>query len=146
MKLESPAFEHNQKIPSKHTCDGKNINPPLKIESVPEATKSLVLIMDDPDAPRGTWVHWTLWNISPDTKEIPENSILAGAIEGVTSFGKPGYGGPCPPSDTHRYFFKLYSLDTTLELSPQADKALLETAVEGRILDKAELVGLYSRR
>lgn len=146
MKLESPAFEHNQKIPSKYTCDGKNINPPLKIESVPEATKSLVLIMDDPDAPRGTWVHWTLWNISPDTKEIPENSVPAGAVQGQTSFGKPGYGGPCPPSGTHRYFFKLYALDATLELSPQADRATLETAMEGRILDKAELIGLYSRR
>mgnify|MGYP001574903890 CR=1 FL=1 len=146
MKLGSPAFEHNQKIPSKYTCDGENINPPLKIESVPEATKSLVLIMDDPDAPRGTWVHWTLWNISPDTKEIPENSVPAGAVEGATSFGKPGYGGPCPPSGTHRYFFKFYSLNTTFELSPQVDKAILETAMEGRILDKAELVGLYSRR
>lgn len=102
--------------------------------------------MDDPDAPRGTWVHWTVWNISPDTKEIPKNSVPAGAVEGATSFDKPGYGGPCPPSGAHRYFFKLYALDTELSLSSSTDKAGLEKTMEGHILDQAELVGLYSRK
>lgn len=145
MKLISPAFEHNQPIPSKYTCDGENISPPLIVEAVPENTKSLVLIVDDPDAPMGTWVHWTLWNIAPDTKEIPENSVPAGAVEGMTDFGKPGYGGPCPPSGTHRYFFKLYALNKTLELNSAATKADIEKAMEGFLLGQAELIGLYSR-
>ncbi|RLF04972.1 MAG: YbhB/YbcL family Raf kinase inhibitor-like protein, partial [Thermoprotei archaeon] len=97
------------------------------------------------DAPMGTWVHWTVWNIDPKTVEIPENSVPEGAVEGITDFGKPGYGGPCPPSGTHRYFFKLYALDTTLDLGSDATKSDIEKAMEGHILEKAELIGRYSR-
>lgn len=145
MIIASPTFQHNGFIPPKYTCDGDNVSPPLEMKDVPQGTKSLVLIVDDPDVPRGTWVHWTVWNIDPETTKIPERSVPAQATEGRTSFGKPGYGGPCPPSGTHRYFFKLYALDTTLGLAPQADKATLEKAMKGHILDKAELIGLYSR-
>jgi len=122
------------------------LSPPLEISGVPEGAKSMVLIMDDPDATHGLWVHWVLWNISPDTKEIPENSVPAGAAEGMTSFGKPGYGGPCPPSGTHRYFFKLCALNKKLELSPSAGKVELEEVMAGQVLDQAELIGLYSRQ
>jgi Raf kinase inhibitor-like YbhB/YbcL family protein len=145
MKIESPAFENNQSILSKYTCDGENISPPLKINDVPEGTKSLVLIVDDPDAPVGTWVHWTVWNINPQTKEIPEGVEPEGAVEGLTDFGSPGYGGPCPPSGKHRYFFKLYALDILLSLDSSAETKDIEEAMEGHILDKAELIGLYSR-
>lgn len=105
MIIKSPDFKNNQRIPSRFTCDGKDINPTLVFEDIPKNSKSLVLIVDDPDAPMGTWVHWTLWNIPKDTKIIEENSKPKGAIEGITSFGKPGYGGPCPPNGVHRYFF-----------------------------------------
>lgn len=145
MEIKSSAFAHNQTIPKKYTCDGENVNPPLVFSKVPEGTKSLALIMDDPDAPVGLWVHWTLWNISPQTIEIKENSVPQGAVEGVTSFGSSGYGGPCPPSGEHRYFFKLYALDAELNLPNEADKAALEEAMTGHVLEKAELVGLYSR-
>lgn len=101
--------------------------------------------MDDPDAPAGTWVHWLLWNVDPATKEISENSVPAGATEGTTSFGRPGYGGPCPPSGTHRYFFRAYALDRFLNLPADSDKAVLEKTIERHILGQAELVGLYSR-
>ncbi|MBI1934040.1 YbhB/YbcL family Raf kinase inhibitor-like protein [Candidatus Peregrinibacteria bacterium] len=145
MKISSPAFIHNQSIPSLYTCDGANRSPPLKISGVPVEAKSLVLVNDDPDAPAGTWVHWLLWNIDPKTKEISEGVPPPEAIEGTTSFRKTGYGGPCPPSGTHRYFFKLYALDRTLDLPPSADKAKLEKAFEGHILAKTELMGLYQR-
>lgn len=145
MKLTSSAFENNAKIPPRYTCDGQNFNPPLGISEVPENVKSMALIIDDPDAPSGTWVHWTLWNINVDTKEIPENTVPAGAIEGVTSFGKNGYGGPCPPTGTHRYFFKLYALDTELSLPSSTKIGDLEEAMKGHILDQTQLVGLYSR-
>ncbi|MCH7604481.1 YbhB/YbcL family Raf kinase inhibitor-like protein [Patescibacteria group bacterium] len=157
MQITSSAFGHNQNIPSKYTCDGENISPPLAISDVPEGTKSLVLINDDPDAPGGTWVHWTLWNISSDTTEVLENSFPSGAVQGMTSFGSQEYGGPCPPrvdsrveagppSGTHRYFFKLYALNDILSLSPDVDKSQLEAAMEGHILDRAEVIGLYSRK
>jgi len=146
MKISSPAFGHNQSIPPKYTCDGENVNPPFMISGASEGTKSFVLINDDPDAPMGTWVHWTLWNIGPKTTEIGENSVPAGTVEGITSFGNSGYGGPCPPSGTHRYFFKLYALDTTLDLDVKAKKIDVEKAMEGHILDRAELVGLYKRK
>lgn len=145
MKITSSAFEHNGQIPSKYTCDGENVSPPLSISEVPEKTKSLVLISDDPDAPAGTWVHWTLWNIDPATKEIPENSIPSGATQGVTSFGENAYGGPCPPSGTHRYFFKLYALDIELGLDSSAKVQDLEKEMQGHILDKVEMIGLYKR-
>jgi len=145
MQITSTAFEAGQTIPSKYTCDGENINPPITILDVPEGTKSLVLIFDDPDAPAGTWIHWLVWNIAPSTGIILENSVPQGAIEGTTSFGKTGYGGPCPHSGEHRYFFKIYALDTMLNLDSSIDIAALETAMEGHILDKAELMGVYSR-
>lgn len=146
MQITSSAFEHNQSIPSKYTCDGENVSPPLAISDVPEGTKSLVLINDDPDAPGGTWVHWTLWNISPDTTAIKEHTIPSGAIQGMTSFGSQGYGGACPPSGTHHYFFKLYALNDVLSLSPDANTLQLEAAIEGHILDRAEVIGLYNRK
>ena len=145
MKIESPSFQNNQPIPKKYACDGEDVNPALVFAHVPLEAKSLVLIMDDPDAPRGTWVHWTLWNIPALTKEIPENSVPNGAVQGITDFGRPGYGGPCPPLGTHHYFFKLYALDTILMISPSAKAGDLQEAVAGHILDQAELVGLYSR-
>jgi len=146
MKIESSAFRQNEAIPSKYTCDGENVNPPLKFSRVPEDAKSLVLIVDDPDAPSGTWVHWTVWNIAPRTEGIGENDVPQGAVEGLTDFGKPGYGGPCPPSGTHRYFFKVFALDITLDLDSSAKIEELEKAMEGHILAKDELIGLYQRQ
>lgn len=146
MKIESPIFENNSSIPLKYTCDGEDVNPPLEISEVLENTKSLVLIVDDPDAPGGTWVHWTVWNISPETEEVGENSTPDGGEEGITDFGKPGYGGPCPPSGTHRYFFKLFALDTILDIDSSSKVSDIEKAMEGHILDQAQLIGLYQRK
>jgi Raf kinase inhibitor-like YbhB/YbcL family protein len=146
MKIESPAFENNQPIPSKYTCDGEDVNPPLKISDVPEDAKSLVLIVDDPDAPLGTFTHWIVWNIDPKTNFIEENSVPVGAIVGVNDFGKNSYGGPCPPSGTHHYHFKLYALDTTLNLDKDSKKNDLEKAMENHILEKAEIIGIYKRK
>ncbi len=146
MRLESTVFQSNQNIPSKYTCDGDDINPPLAISDVPEGAKSLVLIVDDPDAPAGDWVHWTLWNIDPNTSEIAENTVPSGAVEGTTDFGKTGWGGPCPPSGTHHYQFKLYALDTQLSLGSSSKKADIEKGMEGHILDQTLLVGLYQRQ
>ena len=146
LNLSSVAFKHNGLIPSKYTCDGADINPPLMMENVPQTAKSLALIVDDPDAPAGTWVHWVLWNISPSTKDIRENTIPQGAEQGMTDFRKRSYGGPCPPSGTHRYFFKLYALDTTLSLGPETTKASLEKAIKGHIVAQSELIGLYKRK
>lgn len=145
MKISSPAFKNNEFIPSKYTCDGENINPPLSISGAPKNTKSLALIVDDPDAPHGTWIHWTVWNIDPKIGEIGANSTPPNATEGITSFGKPGYGSPCPPSGTHRYFFKIYALDTKIDLLASGKVNELEKAIEGHILDNAEIIGLYSR-
>ena len=145
MKIESPAFKSNKLIPPKYTCDGENVNPPLLISDVPENARSLVLIVDDPDAPRGTWVHWTVWNINPHIKEIQENSCPQNAVEGMTDSGRPGYGGPCPPSGTHRYFFKLFALDTTLDIDNSVEAPDIEKEIEDNILVKAQLVGLYRR-
>lgn len=145
MNITSPAFEHNGQIPSKHTCDSENINPPLEISDTPSEAKSLVLIVDDPDAPVGDWVHWLVWNIPPETVSIAENSKPQG-IEGTTDFGKPGYGGPCPPNGSHRYFFKLYALDTVLDIPDTSKKADLENAIKNHILASAELIGNYRRQ
>ena len=134
-------------IPAKYTCDWENINPALQISEIPKNAEGLVLIVDDPDATRGsTWLHWTVWNIKPDTKEIAENSASVGAVEGKTDFGKPGWGGPCPPSKTHRYFFKIFALDTILNLPAGASLNELEKAMDGHISEQAELIGLYSRK
>lgn len=144
MRISSPAFENNGFIPSKYTCDGENISPPLIISNVPEETKSLALIMDDPDAPLTTFVHWLVWNIPPNITEIPEGEKLS-YPQGKNSFGRQGYGGPCPPFGTHRYFFKLYALDTVLKLEEGAKKKQLLNAMSGHILEDAELLGRYSR-
>ena len=146
MEIRSSAFENNKFIPSLYTCDGKNISPYLTISNVPEDARSMVLIVDDPDAPMGTWVHWTVWDISPDVREISEGSCPPGAIEGVTDFGKPGYGGPCPPSGIHRYFFKVYALDTVLKLEISAKSADIKKAMKNHILNQAQLVGLYRHK
>jgi Raf kinase inhibitor-like YbhB/YbcL family protein len=146
MRITSTAFKDNWQIPKKYTCDGENINPPLTFHEVPEGAESLVLIVDDPDAPRGTFTHWTVWNINPRISLVKENSVPEGAIQGMTDFGRQGYGGPCPPFGTHRYFFKLYALDTVLDLDSSATVTNLERAMEGHILERAELVGLYQRQ
>jgi Raf kinase inhibitor-like YbhB/YbcL family protein len=146
LKLTSQAFSHSEYIPARYTCDGPNVNPPLTIENIPPETKSLALIFEDPDAPAGTWVHWVVWNISPATREIKEQSLPSGAQEGMNDFRKHGYGGPCPPSGTHRYFFKLYALNTTLSLIVNATKSALEIAMKGRILSQTEFMGLYKRK
>jgi len=142
LTITSPAFENNGFIPSKYTCDGDDVNPALKIEGLPEETQSLALIVDDPDAPMGTWDHWIVWNIAP-TERIEENSVPG--TEGLNSFRRHSYGGPCPPSGTHRYFFKVYALDTKLALQPSSRKRDVEKAMEGHILAEGEIVGLYKR-
>jgi len=142
MKLTSPEFEHNGVIPSKFSCQGDDINPELIIEDLPNDAKSLALIVDDPDAPMGTWVHWVVYDI-PVIPKIEENSIPG--RQGGNDFGRKNYGGPCPPSGTHRYFFKLYALDTQLNLSEGISKQDLEKAIHGHILDKTELIGLYKK-
>jgi Raf kinase inhibitor-like YbhB/YbcL family protein len=144
--VSSPVFKNNGTIPSKYACDGVNVNPPLFIEHVPARAKSLALIVDDPDAPAGIWVHWVLWNIHPETKEIRENSVPKGAQQGMNDFRKQPYSGPCPPSGTHRYVFKIYALDTILTISPDATKADLEKAMKGHIIEQAHITGLYKRR
>lgn len=146
MKISSPVFENNSQIPQKYTCDGQDINPPLEIRDIPEGTQSLVLIVDDPDAPMGTFLHWLVWNISPETVKIEENSIPEGAIRGRNDFGKENYGGPCPPFGTHRYFFKVYALDKKLDLVAGSKLKEIEEAMKGHILDQAELLGLYQRK
>lgn len=149
MKIKSSAFENNSSMPSKYTCDGEEVNPPLSFLDIPKNTKSLVLIMDDPDVPKnlrpdGMWDHWVVWNMPPSTTSIPENSMPPGIV-GKNTGGENGYQGPCPPDREHRYFFKLYALDSKLDLSENATKADLESAMQGYILDKAELIGLYNR-
>ncbi len=146
MKISSAAFENNSFIPSKYTCEGQGKNPPLEFRDVPGETESLVLIVEDPDAHMKTWIHWTIWNIDPKTTQIPENSCPEGAVEGITSFGSTGYGGPCPPSGIHRYFFKLFALDKMLDLSPDSYVRDIESTIEGYIIQKTELIGLYKKK
>ncbi len=143
LTVTSPAFENNKLIPSKYTCDGDDVNPTLVIKEIPEETKSLVLIVADPDAPMGTWDHWIVWNIPP-TDKIEEDTVPG--TEGLNDFRKHSYGGPCPPSGTHRYFFKVYALDTKLNLDSNSRKRDVEKAMKDHILAQGELVGLYSRR
>ena len=140
IQLTSSAFAEGNPIPAKYTCDGEDVSPPLKWSSMPEGTKSLALISDDPDAPVGTWVHWVIYGIPPDATElqegVPTSEVLTnGAKQGITDFKRIGYGGPCPPpGGPHRYFFKLYALDTDLDLKPGATKRDLLRAMEGHIL------------
>ncbi len=143
MRIWSPAFVENGKIPKQYTCDGQDVSPPLNMENPPAHTATLALIMDDPDAPGGTWVHWVLWNIDPTTTEIGANTVPKGAFQGINDFKKRAYGGPCPPSGTHRYFFKIYALNTTLTLSPGSTKGDLEKAMKDHILAKAETIGRF---
>lgn len=146
MRLTSPAFVNDGVIPQKYTCDGEDINPPLTIESVPVEAKSLALIVDDPDAPAGTWVHWLLWDINPGIGHIAENSIPNEAGTGMNSWGKRGWGGPCPPSGTHHYIFRLFALNEVLRLPDSSDRKTLDRAMQGKIVGRCELVGLYHRR
>ena len=150
MKLESQAFQAESLIPKKYTCDGDDLSPPLNWGTPPDGTQSLALIADDPDAPGKTFVHWVAYNLPSDRRELPEGvpngeSIPNGGTQGKSDFGKLGYGGPCPPGGTHRYFFKLYALDTSLDLQPGASKADVERAMDGHVLTLAELMGRYSR-
>lgn len=145
IQITSPSFSSGGLIPKTYSCDGENINPLLVIKKVPQTAKSLVLIVDDPDAPAGTWTHWLVWNIDPETTEIKENSVPVGAVLGKNDFGKLAYGGPCPPGGSHRYFFRLYALDTVLNLPQGASRKELETAMSGHIVDQGELMGKYSR-
>lgn len=145
MKLTS-VFSNNENIPSKYTCDGEDAAPELIIADVPTETKSLILIVDDPDAPMGTWVHWILFNIPPNVQKIEAKKLPEGVKQGITDFGRIGWGGPCPPSGTHRYFFKLYAIDKDLELTDGATKSQIENAIKNHIIEKTELIGLYKRK
>ena len=151
MIITSPAFTEGANIPIQYTCDGADRSPALAWSAVPQAAKTLALINDDPDAPGKTWVHWVVINIPPGMSGLEEavaSDSLAqqGVVEGTTDFGRQGYGGPCPPSGTHRYYFKLYALDRALDLGPEATKKEVERAMQGHILEQAELMGRYTRR
>ena len=154
-ELRSQAFKNGEEIPVKYTCEGQDISPPLEWDGIPKGTKSLALIVDDPDAPdparpQMTWVHWVLFNIPPDIKQLPEgvnpSQLPASVSFGLNDWKKTGYGGPCPPIGRHRYFFKLYALDTVLKDLDLPTKAQLEQAMTGHILDKAVLIGTYKKR
>jgi Raf kinase inhibitor-like YbhB/YbcL family protein len=151
MQLTSSAFTEGGPIPAKYTCDGKNVSPPLKWSGVPENAKALALIVDDPDAPSGTWVHWVLYGLPPTATELAEDTpqsqyTPAGARHGLNDFRRLGYGGPCPPpGKPHRYFFKLYALDAALDLKPGLTKKDVERAMEKHILAQAQLMGTYKR-
>ena len=142
MKLTSPEFGNNSFIPKKFTCRGENVNPALVIENIPEGARRLALIVDDPDAPSGNWTHWVAFNI-PIVSRIEENS--APGTQGVNDSGKNRYDGPCPPSGTHRYIFKIYALDAELDLQRGVDKQTLENSMQGHILARAELTGLFKK-
>lgn len=145
MRISSPAFADNQTIPAQYTCDGDDINPPLHLENVPAGTKSLALVIEDPDAPSGLWTHWLVWNIVPSTREIAENTVPREAVAGKNDWHRNSYGGPCPPSGTHRYLFRLYALDTVLDLAGGKGRSELAQAMEGHVVAEAVLTGLYSR-
>jgi len=153
MQISSNAFAHNGLIPAKYTCDGQDTSPPLSWTGVPGGTKSLVLIVDDPDAPdpaapHMTWVHWVLYNLPPSAQNLADGTrrLPPGTGEGVNDWGRTGYGGPCPPIGRHRYLHKLYALDVMLSAHGRLTKAALERAMQGHILAQAELVGSYQRR
>jgi Raf kinase inhibitor-like YbhB/YbcL family protein len=148
--IGSPAFAPGEPIPAQFSCDGENISPPLEWGDAPSGTASFALIADDPDAPGGTWVHWVLFNLPPDQHSLPagiptEGVLAGGGLQGANSAGRLGYTGPCPPSGIHRYFFKLYALDTELALTAGASKAELLGAMEGHVLAQAEIIGTYAR-
>ena len=148
--LTCPAFTDGAAVPAVYTCDGRDVSPPLAWAEPPAGTKSFALISDDPDAPGKTWVHWVVYNLPASTRNVPEAvpakpELPDGTRQGTTDFGRPGYGGPCPPSGTHRYYFKLYALDTMLTLPPGATKRQVEAAVQHHILAQAQLMGTYRR-
>ncbi len=152
VKVSSLNFLEGQNIPEKYTCDGQNINPSILIDGVPKKAKSLALIVDDPDAPSGTFTHWILFNIAPDTREIGEDNIPKGtlifeqrsALLGENDFGKLEYSGPCPPSGTHRYYFKVFALDHTLQFDKTPNRKEVDSAMEGHIIGSGQLMGTYS--
>jgi Raf kinase inhibitor-like YbhB/YbcL family protein len=147
LRLSSSAFESGGDIPMKYTCDGNDVSPPLEWNGAPDGTQSFVLICDDPDAPRGTWSHWVIYNIPPNVSQLPEGAKAPGAAEGRNDFGNTGYGGPCPPrGPAHRYYFRLYALDTTLDLPPGATRQQALDRIQNHIVAQAELMGRYARR
>lgn len=148
MQISSPAFGHNELMPAAYTCHGDDISPPLAFAGIPAGTQSLALIVDDPDAPdpaapKVVWEHWVMWNIPAEVSQIDAGTVPDGAIQGTNSWGRTDYGGPCPPIGTHRYFFKLYALDTTLALGTSSIKADIEAAMQGHVLAQAEIIGRY---
>lgn len=150
IKVKSPAFEEGGMIPEKYTCDGPDISPALEWEGVPAGSKTLALICDDPDAPMGTWVHWVIYNIPANTAKLDEDipplkELPSGTLQGINDFRRIGYGGPCPPGGTHRYFFKIYALDTELKLEAGASKSQLLKSMDGHILAQGQLMGKYRR-
>lgn len=150
ISISSGAFQAGGAIPPEYTCDGSNVSPALSWRGIPSNAESIALIMDDPDAPGGTFVHWVLFNIPPGTTELPEGvprnrTLDDGSSQGITDFGRIGYGGPCPPGGTHRYYFRLYALDTMLNLQPGASRKQLDDAMRGHILAQGELMGNYKR-
>jgi Raf kinase inhibitor-like YbhB/YbcL family protein len=151
IKITSSVFEDGGLIPARYTCDGADMSPALRWDVVPEGTKSIALICDDPDAPMGTFVHWVIFGLPAETRELTENipsdeTLPNGAKQGTSDFGRIGYGGPCPPSGTHRYFFKIYALDTEVDLAAGASKRELVKAMEGHILAQGQLIGKYKRQ
>ena len=142
--VTSSAFGEKERIPKKYTCDGESVSPPLKIENLPKGTKSIVLIMDDPDAPVGLFTHWVVWGIHPTKLDIKESED-PGTGHGQNSFGKYDYGGPCPPNGVHRYFFRVYALDVDINIPEASRRIELEREMQGHILDEVSLIGLYSR-
>jgi len=151
MKISSSAFPEGENIPTQYTCDGKGISIPLQWQDVPTGAKSLALIMDDPDAPMGTWVHWVMYNLPAERGTLPEGQpadvfLPNGAIQGKNTSGKTGYASPCPPDRQHRYFIKLYALDCVLEKQPGMSKAALLKVMQGHILEECQTFGVYNRR
>jgi Raf kinase inhibitor-like YbhB/YbcL family protein len=150
LDVRSSAFKEGSVIPARYTCDGLDFSPPLSWSSVPDGTQSLTLIADDPDAPRGAFVHWVIYNLPPDTRRLPEDvpnqqTLPSGALQGINGAGSIGYTGPCPPSGTHRYFFKVYALDTELDLGVGATKEEVVRAMEGHVRAEGRLLGTYQR-
>ena len=146
MKITSSAFQEGGEIPSKFSRDGGNVNPPLRFEGTPTSAKSLVLIVDDPDAPVGLFTHWLVWNIDPKTTEISERGVPKGAVQGTNDYPNLGYGGPQPPSGTHRYYFKIFALDQTLDLRSGAKRLELDKAMSGHVVAQGQLMGRYTRK
>jgi len=145
LQIISLVFKNEGYIPPQYTCDGENINPPLEVINIPQNTKTWALIVDDPDAPSKTWVHWLIWNIPADNTSIQEGKPPKNATYGTNDFNRLEYGGPCPPSGTHRYFFKAYALDTEIDLKEGATKEQLLEEMEGHMIECTQLIGLYSR-